>query len=448
MRGLRSTIALTVVLAGLFAYIYFVTWKRPPDTGTKQEKVFASLAADKIDELTVKSESGDTTSLKKTDGDWQIVSPIQTPADGPTVSRVTSGLAAAEISRVIDEKPASLKPYGLDAPRVEVSFKSSGDQEAQRLLIGATSPTGGDVFAKRAGGAPVFLVPAYQESDLNQSTFDLRDKTVVRFERDKVDKIELTHPGGSVVLDKQGSDWRIARPLQAPADFGSVEGLIGRLQGAQMKSIVATDPTPQELKKYGLDHPERSATIQMGSATATLLVGDKADDTTVYARDASKPMVVTIDNALAEDLAKGPDEYRRKDLFEFRPFNATHFEIARGGQTIVLDRVKSKDPNSADTWHRVSPNPKDVGKDPMDAFMTKLSNLRASSFVSSDAKTGLTTPAMAVAVKFEDGKKQERVTFGEADDDRYASRPGEPGAAKVDTTDYTELVKSIDELAK
>jgi hypothetical protein len=42
MRGLRTTIGLIVVLGGLFAYIYFVTWKQPVEgPGPKQEKVFA-----------------------------------------------------------------------------------------------------------------------------------------------------------------------------------------------------------------------------------------------------------------------------------------------------------------------------------------------------------------------------------------------------------------------
>ena len=40
MRGLRSTIALLVVLIGLGAYIYFVTWKQSDttDAASKQEK--------------------------------------------------------------------------------------------------------------------------------------------------------------------------------------------------------------------------------------------------------------------------------------------------------------------------------------------------------------------------------------------------------------------------
>ena len=47
MRGLRSTIALIVVLAGLAAYVYFVTWQKTPETAaSKQEKVFAGVEAD------------------------------------------------------------------------------------------------------------------------------------------------------------------------------------------------------------------------------------------------------------------------------------------------------------------------------------------------------------------------------------------------------------------
>ena len=67
MRGLRSTLAFIVVLAGLSAYIYFVTSKKPAtdSAGPTREKVFAALQADKIDELRIKSESGETTAVKK-----------------------------------------------------------------------------------------------------------------------------------------------------------------------------------------------------------------------------------------------------------------------------------------------------------------------------------------------------------------------------------------------
>jgi len=55
---------------------------------------------------------------------------------------------------------------------------------------------------------------------------------------------------------------------------------------------------------------------------------------------------------------------------------------------------------------------------------------------------------MVVTAKFDDGKKEDLVTFGKAEADVYVSKPGEPGAAKVDTADFTEATKTLDELSK
>ena len=157
MRGLRSTIALLVVLIGLGAYIYFVTWKKTPaDTDSKQEKVFAAIQADKIDELRVKSASGDQTTLKKGDGGWQLVEPA-VKADESEVSGITTNLASVAVTRVVDENPADLKEYGLAEPRIDVGFKAAGDKDYRHLLIGEKSPTGSDLFAKRNAEKRVLL---------------------------------------------------------------------------------------------------------------------------------------------------------------------------------------------------------------------------------------------------------------------------------------------------
>jgi hypothetical protein len=449
MRGLRSTIALVVVLAGLGAYIYFVSWKTPEgDTGKKQERVFAGLESDKIEEMKVASATGDATTLKKQSGAWQVIQPIAAKADDSEISGITSALSSVEMVRVIDENPTSLNDYGLSNPRIEIDFKATGDKDYRRLLVGEKSPTGADLFAKRNDEKKVFLIPAMQETTFNRTTFDLREKVLLKFDREKVDALDVTAGGKTLAIAKDGGDWKITKPVAARADFGSVEGLVGRLQTVQMKSIVADEVAPADLKKYGLDKPEATVNLNAGSARATLLIGGKAADNTVYARDASKPAVVTVESALADDLKKGADDYRRKDLFEFRPFNATHIEIARNGQTVVLDRVKGQGDNAPDKWHRVSPNAGDVDKDKMDSLLSKLSNMRASSFVEAAAKTGLDKPALTVTIKFDDGKKEEKVTFGQSGTDVFAARPAEPGAAKTDTTDFNEAIKSVDEISK
>jgi len=459
MRGLRSTIAFIVVLAGLSAYIYFVTSKKPAndsEAGPTREKVFAALQADKIDELRIKSESGET-ALKKSGADWSVTEPASLPADQSGVSGITSSLAQVDIVRIVDENPADLKDYGLATPRIEVDFKATGDKDYRRLLIGEKTPTGADLFAKRNGEKRVFLIAAFQEQSFNRSTFDLREKTLLKFPRDKVDSLEVDAGGKTLQIAKVGSDWKITKPIQAAADFGSVEGLIGRLQSARMQSNVTNEATPADLKKYGFDKPEITLHLNAGSEKTTLLVGGKADNNTVYARDASKPAVMTMESALADDLKKSADEYRRKDIFEFRAYTANRIEMTRNNQTVVFEKMKAPaiDANNAsnaglaeESWRRVSPNAGDVDKDKMAAFLAKLEGMRTLSFVESTAKTGLASPAMTVVAKFEEGKKEERVTFGKAGDDVYAARPGDPGAAKIDTADFNDAISKLDELSK
>jgi len=449
MRGLKSTLALVVVLAGLGAYIYFVTWKTPAtDTSTKQEKVFASLESDKIEEIRVTSAAGDATTVRKDGGSWQVTQPLAAKADDSEVNGITSALSSVEVTRVIDENPASLNDYGLSNPRIEIDFKAAGDKDYRKLLIGEKAPTGSDLYAMRNAEKKVFLIPAFQESTFNRSTFDLRDKTLLKFDREKIDGINVTAGPKTTAFAKEGAEWKITKPLQTRADFGSVEGLVGRLQSAQMKSIVPGEPTPADLKKYGLDKPQATVLLNAGSTQATLLLGGKAEETTIYARDVSKPVVMTVESSLLDEVKKGPDEFRRKDLFEFRAYNANRVEISRNGQTVVFERIKGQGDNPQDKWRRVSPNPAELDRDKVDGFLSRLANMRVSAFQESTSKTGLDKPAMVVSVKFDDGKKEEKVTFGKEGEDVFASRPGEPGAAKTDATDFNESVKTLDELSK
>jgi len=49
-----------------------------------------------------------------------------------------------------------------------------------------------------------------------------------------------------------------------------------RVQTARMKSFVTNEPSAADLKKYGLDRPDITLQVNVGSAKATLLVGGKA----------------------------------------------------------------------------------------------------------------------------------------------------------------------------
>lgn len=446
MRGFRSTLILLVIFLGLLGYIYFYESKRPagPTPETKA-KVF-TVESDKITELSLKAASGERSALKKSGGTWTLVQPEPTGADESEVSSITSSLANLEIQRVLEDNPTDLKQYGLAEPRVEVAYKTGGG-DSKRLLIGDKTATGGDLYAKLPDEKRVFLIGGFLDGTFNKTTFNLRDKSVLKVEREKVDALEIdaSDPKASHLRfeKKAGEDWTMTRPVAARADVPAVEGVIGRLQSAQMKSIVA--PEAAKLAEYGLDKPALTVTIGAASARHQLLIGKEAPESAVYARAASRPMVFTVDKSIVDDIKKPVDDFRDKELFKFRAFNAERLEIARGKDTWVFE--KSKGTGAADKeekWKQVSPAAKDLDVSKMDTLLMKLSNLRAKSFPDGKVKTGIESPVLTVKAKYEG--KEERVMFGRSGDNVYASRSGDPGAAQIEANDLNDVNKALDDL--
>jgi hypothetical protein len=443
MRGLRSLIVLLVIALPLGWYAYRDSTK-PADSGEpKRDKVF-SVEADKIEEISLKSESGQRTRLQKSGTEWKIVAPPGAPPDANEISSIASGIASLEMESVVDENPPDLKDYGLAQPRIEVAFKADGKE--QTLLIGQKTPPGTDLYAKRAGETKVFLIPGHLESAFNKTTFDLRDKAVVKIDRDKLDALEFTAGDKTSRFAKPAGEWQIAAPVQARADFSAIEGIVTRLTGLQMKSVV--DAPEADGKKYALDKPAATIKFGSGSSQATLVVGGPAGEGTVYARDLSRPAIVTIESSVLDDLKKDPSEYRQKDLFDARGFNATRLEIVRAGQTFAFEKtkVKNKEGQDEEKWRQLTPQARELDQPAFDTLLSALTGIRATGFVDAAAAKGLSTPELSATIKFDEGKKEEKVALAKSGTDGFASRAGEPGAAKVDASAIDAVTKALQEL--
>ena len=436
MKGLRSTLVLIVVLAGLVGYIYYLNNREAAPEDAK-EKAFASVSAEDIEEIQIKSASGQTSRVQKVDGTWKIVAPESADADQSELSSITGSLATLELQRVVDEKGADAKPYGLEPPRLEVEFRAKGDKEPRRIQFGERTPTGGDLYARIPGQPRIFLVSSFLDATFNKDTFALRDKTVIKIDRDKVDRLEIVADKRSVTLAKDGMEWRIIAPVMARADFAAVEGSLERLSSAQMQAIVSNDAS--DLKKHKLDPPVATVTAAAGSSRATLLFG-ATENAVIYARDSARPMVFTVAPTLYTDIVRDLGEFRRKDLFDSRSFTATHVEFTRGAETVVLNKTKTSD--GSEEWKNGSG--KMIHAMKVEELLSKVSSLRAESFEST-VNAALRTPALVVTIQFDD-KKMEKVTFARAGSDVVASRSDEPGTAKVLTASFDEVFKGIDEM--
>jgi hypothetical protein len=435
MRGLTSTIILLAVFAGLVGYVYFAD--APPATETKP-KAF-DVSAENIEEVQIKNTEGETARAQRIDTSWQVVEPVKADADAGEVAAITSGLASLEVQRVVDEKPTDVKQYGLEPARIEVAFRVKDQKDFRRLLIGEKTPTGGDLYAKTPDQSRVFLIASYLDSTFNKNAFNLRDKAILKFDREKADTVEIAG-AFPVQFTRQGTEWRISKPMSARADYAAVEGLVTRLSSAQMQEIVAPEAT--DLRQYGLDTPPSRVDVGTGSSRATLLVGKPNAEELPYAKDASRPAVFTIEKALMTDLSKQVGDFRRKDVFDFRSFTANRVELRRESGTQTFEKTKGAD--GKEVWRDTAGKTPDTAK--VEELLTNLTNLRAQSFEAA-AHPSLKMPALTAVVQFDDGKKTETVTFGRAGTDLYAARADEPGAAKLEAgMTFDEVIKALDAL--
>lgn len=440
MKQLRTLGLLVVALAGLLGYLYFVDAEKPVGDSEEKPKVF-SVEADQIEALKVSTIAGGDAELTKGANGWTLTAPQAVKADDSEVSGITSSLASVAMQRVVDDNPSNLGDYGLKEPVVEVSFRTKGSTDFKTLQLGTKSPTGSDMYAKTADSPKVFLVYGYLESSFNRTPFDLRDKKILAFDRDKADRIEISRRDSLLAFSKANGEWRVTAPIDARADFSAVEGLLSRLQSAQMRSVVEENAT--SLKQYGLETPEATITVSAGSARAGLAFGSKNAEGLVHARDVSKPQVVAVPADLLADFEKPVADFRRKDVFEFRAFNLDTLEIARNGATTTFERLKGKGKDGADAWRNVTAS-KELDAAKFESFLTKLSGLRAQSFAGPADKTGLESPAVTVTATFDDKKKTETVRIGRVGTDAFASRPDEPGAMKLDGPALDEMLKELD----
>ncbi len=145
------------------------------------------------------------------------------------------------------------------------------------------------------------------------------------------------------------------KPLQAPADFVSVNGLLGQLQSAQMTALKDRPDDLKDLKQYGLDKPQVVATIGMGASPSS---SSSAPRPTLPLSGRVTPRRPP---SSASTTASPQSSRRRSTICAGRKcsssgrYNTTRFEITRGNATRAFERVKGTGENAVDTWKQVRP---------------------------------------------------------------------------------------------
>jgi hypothetical protein len=249
-------------------------------------------------------------------GVWKMVQPVEAPAEQTELQEFISAASHLRADRLIADKAADLKSYGLDKPAARWIFQSGG-KDALELLLGKSDA--GKLYAKLANSDLVFTLDPNLSK---QAEAEFRSRTVWPAPVDAV-QIEHIHFGGQspFTLEKVDNVWKIAGKSDAKVNEEAVKELLDGLAGLKSTRFVADKTT--DFKLYGLDPSERTIELQTPAGKRTLLIGrQEGESKRYYARvpegDAAQAVFILGENE-ARKILKTPAELTQANPAQAAP---------------------------------------------------------------------------------------------------------------------------------
>ena len=246
----------------------------------------------------------------KEDG-WAIIKPIQADADSSTINSLLFDLKSARVKEFINTSIKKPELFGLDSAK-KVLTVDLGDDKSWTLELGNKSGDGKHYFGRRAGEALIFTISSDTTDKLFRSLHDLRNKKLLNFDKDAVQKISIQYPDKTFDLEKSDKDWNLTKPEK----IKKVKGFLGNdiiwsLNGLEYESIV--DP-PLGDNDSGLSQPTVSVTVWTGKGPVVggkVIVGKKVENKAeYYSRVEGNSELYTIKARLLESLPKDVEKFK------------------------------------------------------------------------------------------------------------------------------------------
>jgi hypothetical protein len=415
MKRYGFTIALAALFAGLGAYLYFVEFpaeRAKLKTDTQAKKLLA-FEEREITGLTVHGTAGGPDIVLALDDKrtWNITAPIQTEADAREVGDLVRTLLLGTVARVIEERAASLAPFGLEPPPVTLTI-AAGDRR-ETLSLGDIGPLTSTLYAMRASDKHVLLTDLPSRILLNKTLTSLRSKGVLRAAQDQIERLRLSNPKTEVLLErfeeKEKKLWRIRFPIETRADQPAVRNLLIKLD--DLKALAFVDPGPERDKLASrLRQPLVKITATVGGADQVLkLYQPDPASGEAFAVTVPEAPIYKINPAAIQDFTKDLFALQDKRLLGMEADEIASLSVKTREQKYVLIHRNEQ-------WVLEDQPTKQLDKQVVDLFIARVADLPAELRVVKEpgplAPYGLATPAATFIGMAKDGAVKGKLLLG------------------------------------
>jgi uncharacterized protein DUF4340 len=406
-----------------------------------RDRKLTDTVATQVVRLSIKSAAGEMELQKQADH-WQIVKPLRARADDQKVNDLIAQITNSRIAQFVADDAGDLHPYGLAEPRGAVTIFTGGDKSAasgQILQIGGVPEKAKDqVYVRFTPRKFVYTLPNKIESILGTKPNDLRDRHLVRFDQNQLDRITIDASGkNKTVLARKDQNWTIVNRNNRAANAAEARRLIDLLNGEMVTNFVAD--VASDLPKYGLDKPQLTVTLSAFASenTAETTAGEhplatiafgKIDGENVFARVGEEPFVVAVRRSMLDNVVFDPLSWQDLTIFGVKPEQIHKLSL-------LTDREQTLIRGTNNQWQWVT------GSGPINvvnvqSLVNTLASLHATHWVANAPADAFAKPQLVITFTTSpDDKAEHKLTVG-------ASSPDGTAMARTDEHEGTFAISS------
>ncbi len=439
--------ALVLVGLGLYLYAIELPQKESHDRQDTIDKKVLLFDQETLSGLTIKTDRYELVFARTPEKGWMMTVPLSTEADQREVQNLIRALVTGNVTRVVEDHPTNLTPFGLDNPVTTITVAAGAARET--FSIGDSGPLSSTLYVLRESDRKVLLTNLAPKDFVNKTLMTFRRKDLLHVSQGDVDRIRLTYSTTEIVLyqgqEKPKSKWKLRYPIEGEADQTEVRALLFRLEDLKALGIIDPGPERDALAKT-LTVPKVKVAIHTadGDQTVKLYQPDQASGE-AFAESSPEGPLYRINPATIRDLTKELFTFQDKRLLGIDYTDIAMLSIKTPTEQYVLI-------NQQNEWVLEDQPTEKLDQQATDLFVSRVANVPAEERVIKQAGPlspyGLVTPAAEFIATGRDGKLAGKLSIGShADGLAYAMGQRIQGIFQIRADLLTQIPAKKDLLA-
>jgi hypothetical protein len=273
--------------------------------GDFRDRRLTDLRPGQIDRLMIRRPDGEIELVREARG-WQIARPLHVSADEGKVNSFLDYLLGLKVSEFVTEDTGDLSSYGIAEGQKEITFYAEGSDRPQTLRLGTDK--NGVLFGQFTARDSVYRLPSESADLLKITPENLRDRKLLPVNLDTVDRIRVSTPDHTLVLNREGEGWVLTNGTDRfAASDAAIQAMVNALASAEVSQFTAA--TGDKLSAAGLTNPqvkveflsvlsENTPEARAGEQVIASVAFGKREAGRVPARVGDSPEIASVDEAI------------------------------------------------------------------------------------------------------------------------------------------------------